>query len=191
MMLSISSAPSERDKGRFAANGLPLVHLACGSQSPGFLQLMYLDPFPTISVTEMSGLSHCVRTITDGLDAARFCHWICSIGQLCCLWCTHTVRLMSAQLAWIHGLSLVLLISAMITHAFAASQVAFAATDMFEECRIQSNVRSWCSRALPLDLQQWPALLSLVHTHSPCYVSTVDALDPFNAICCLCSNRHG
>jgi inorganic pyrophosphatase len=100
-------------------------------------------------VAEMSGLSHDVRTITDALDAAG--NTTAAIGKgfaigsaalvSLALFGAYTVR---AGVRTVDALDpwtfTGLLIGAMIPYAFAAltmRSVAFAATDMVEECRRQ------------------------------------------------------
>jgi len=100
-------------------------------------------------IAEMSGLSHKVRTITDALDAAG--NTTAAIGKgfaigsaalvSLALFGAYTVR---AHVQTVDALDpwtfTGLLIGAMIPYAFAAMtmrSVAFAATDMVEECRRQ------------------------------------------------------
>lgn len=100
-------------------------------------------------IAEMSGLSHKVRTITDALDAAG--NTTAAIGKgfaigsaalvSLALFGAYTVR---AEVSTVDALDpwtfTGLLIGAMIPYAFGAltmRSVAFAATDMVEECRRQ------------------------------------------------------
>merc|ERR1719223_744644 len=100
-------------------------------------------------VAEMSGLSHSVRTITDALDAAG--NTTAAIGKgfaigsaalvSLALFGAYTVRANVSKVDALDPWTFTgLLVGAMIPYAFAAltmRSVAFAATDMVEECRRQ------------------------------------------------------